>query len=164
MTDTHGPSPTSTSPDPASAPSSDVAAVRAVEERIARAFAAGDADAVADCYTEDALLILPFRPSLSGRQAIADHYRQGLSKVSLEIEPTIEETEVVGDWAFQRGSIEQKVSVKGGSAVHRSSGRYLLVARRGDDGSWRVARDVFTPDQMPRRPGLLARLLGLFSR
>lgn len=152
------------SPERAAASTDDIAAVRAVEERIARAFAAGDAETIADCYTEDALLILPGRPTLAGRDAIADHYRQALSRVSLEIEPRIEETEVAGDWAFQRGSIDQRVSVKGSSAVHRSSGRYLLVARRGDDGSWRVARDVFTPDQAPRRPGLLARILGLFSR
>jgi uncharacterized protein (TIGR02246 family) len=164
MTDAHPP--ISPLPETRETPETgdDATAVRAVEERIARAFSAGDADAVADCYTEDALLILPFRPSLSGRRAIADHYRQALSRVTLEIEPSIEETEVAGDWAFQRGSIRQKVSVQGGSAVHRSSGRYLLVARRGDDGSWRVARDVFTPDQPPPRPGLLARLLRLVSR
>ena len=139
-------------------------ALATLERQIAAAFAAGDADQVAALYTEDAVLMPPMRASIVGRQAIAAHYRPLLERFQVEIEQRIEETVVAGDWAFQRGTLVQKVSAGGRPAGPGATAKYLLVARREADGVWRVARDVFNANQPPRRPGLFSRLLSIFTR
>lgn len=120
--------------------------VKAIDERIMAAFAAGDADAVAAQYTEDALLIPPELPTLEGRSAIAEHYRGVLSEYTVRLQAQADEVEINGDWAWLRGRFEHVTESRAGGESLSGTGRYLAIARRGPDGVWRMHRDAIIND------------------
>ncbi len=124
----------------------DEAQIRAIEDRIMAAFAAGDADALAANYTEDAVLMTMDRPSITGRKNIADHYRRMLQNVTTRLTTHIEEVQVGGDWGFMRGRFEQTITMKQNGASMSVKGKYIAVVRRDKDGVWRFARDIFNLD------------------
>jgi len=103
-----------------------------------RAYVAGDSAAVAELYTEDALLMPPGR-DVRGRAAIARffstppdrrpaaHWMES-SEVSFHGDVAID----VGRWSLQSEEDAEVVSE-----------RYLLVWLRQADGSWRIAYDAW---------------------
>lgn len=120
--------------------------IRAVEERIQAAFAAGDAEAIAAEYTEDALLMIPDQPAVAGRAAIAAMYRAFFEDFTSELSTIAEEAEAAGEWAFLRGRVRQAIHPRAGGAPLVWEGKYLAILRRGADGRWRFARDIFNSD------------------
>jgi uncharacterized protein (TIGR02246 family) len=120
--------------------------IAAIEERLRAAYAAGDADAIAAQYTEDAVLA-GADLALTGREVIAETYRGFFATATAELENAIEEIEVMADgWAFVRGRLRVRSTPRDGGETDRRTGKYLAIARRGTDGVWRFARDLFALD------------------
>ncbi len=120
--------------------------IEAIEERIMAGFAAGDADAIAAQYTEDALLLPQDSPPVQGRAAIAESYRPALEEFDMRLRTRVEEVEVAGGWAWLRGRFEHTSTRKADGAFTEYRGKYLAVARRDPDGVWRFHRDAFSLD------------------
>lgn len=120
--------------------------IEAIEERIMAGFAAGDADAIAAQYTEDALLLPQDSPPIEGRAAIAENYRSALAEFAMRLRTRVEEVEVAGDWAWLRGRFEHTSTHKADGTVTEYRGKYLAIARRDPDGVWRFHRDAFSLD------------------
>ncbi len=118
-----------------------------IERRIMAAFAAGDADAVAAQYTEDALLLPPGSPPLGGRAVIAETYRATFADFTVQLRNEVEETEIAGDWAWVRGRFDHTTTAKADGTATKGSGKYLAIARRDSDGVWRFHRDAFNSDE-----------------
>lgn len=120
--------------------------IEAIEARIMAGFAAGDADAIATQYTEDALLLPQDSPPIAGREAIAESYRAALEEFAMRLRTRVEEVEVAGGWAWLRGRFEHTSTRKADGTVTEYRGKYLAVARRDPDGVWRFHRDAFSLD------------------
>lgn len=120
--------------------------IEAIEERIMAGFAAGDADAIAAQYTEDAMLLPQDSPPIAGRAAIAENYRPALQELAMRLRTRVEEIEVMGGWAWLRGRFEHTSTSKADGTVTEYRGKYLAVARRDPDGVWRFHRDAFNLD------------------
>lgn len=125
----------------------DRAGIEAIEERIQAGFAAGDADAIAAQYTEDALLLPQGSPAIQGRAAIAESYRPALAQYAMRLRTHVEEVEVAGGWAWLRGRFEHTSTSKADGTATTYRGKYLAVARRDPDGVWRFHRDAFNLDE-----------------
>lgn len=91
--------------------------------------------------SNDAAAMFPNQPSIQGRQAIQatleDFFKQNTAKIT----HTPLETQVVGDWAYERGNITETLTAKSGKAIEKSL-RYLVILKRLPDGSWKVYRDI----------------------
>jgi uncharacterized protein (TIGR02246 family) len=142
----------------------DKEAIAAIEERTRAAYAAGDADAVAAQYTEDAILMRPNSPTLVGRKAIAEGHRPWFANFRAELTHEVDEIEAIGDQAYMRGRFVVVATPKQGGAPVRLQGKSLSIVQRGPDGVWRFARDIFNYDHPTPRPSILGALLGLFRR
>jgi uncharacterized protein (TIGR02246 family) len=90
---------------------------------------------VAGFFTEDAKLLPPDVPIVSGRKAIEEFWRAALG-LSDVIFKTIE-LEVAGDIAYEIGETDVKLS--SGQAKTKS----LVVWLRCPDGRWRLHRDIW---------------------
>lgn len=139
-----------------------------LEDEIAAAFAAADADGVASHYTEDAALMIPFRPAIEGREAIAEFYRGVFAQGGVRVATQVLEAHVAGEWAYLRGKLDQTFTPHKGRPLD-SRGKYLVIARRepGPDGEamWRFHRDIFNGDQPPQiANGCLALLAAPLQR
>jgi uncharacterized protein (TIGR02246 family) len=109
------------------------------------AFNAGDGKAVAELYTEDAALLPPDGARVDGRAAIGEFWQgaidSGLADADLEV---VEVTES-GDLAYEVGAFS--LSAPGADGARATvAGKYVIVWQRGDDGTWRLHRDIWNMD------------------
>ena len=58
-----------------------------------------------------------------------------------------EEIEIVGPWAFDRGTYRWRGVPRPGGDPVSDHGKYLVILQRQPDGSWKVARDMDNSDR-----------------
>jgi uncharacterized protein (TIGR02246 family) len=137
-------------------PEADRAAINSVRDQFVAAYKAGDADRIAALYTENAIGMPKDQPTLKGRADIAKHERDQFGQISVgDVQVTPEETQLMGDWAFDRGTFSVTVTPKAaGAAPMTDTGRYLVIFQRQSDGSWKVTHDIDngTAPAMPPPP------------
>ena len=133
----------------ASAQSSLKQEIERVNEKFAEAVANKDANAVMKLYTDDARLMFPHMPVVSGKENIKAFFQQtidgGITRVSIsteEVNGTDEFAIESGRYAFYAG--EQKVD----------EGKYLVHWKKVD-GEWLFYRDMPSTDLPP--PQAIAR-------
>jgi uncharacterized protein (TIGR02246 family) len=105
-----------------------------------RAFAAGDAEALADMYAEDGLMLLLYSEPMEGRPAILEHWTRffgAWDTTAWRTEHPI--VEVHGDHAFTLSTYTEKLVHRGDEPSRLVAGRLVRFLRRDRGGSWRVA-------------------------
>ncbi|MCI0798538.1 MAG: DUF4440 domain-containing protein [Chloroflexi bacterium] len=114
---------------------------RQFEEAIAR----GDAAGCAAVYTEDAEILPPDSPAMTGKQAaqglwqsIIDMGVKGISLQTLELEE-------MGDRAVERGAVTIDIQGEGGQTT-QASAKFIVLWKRQADGAWKWHWDCFNFD------------------
>jgi len=124
--------------------SADETAIRAQTAIWEKAYNSGDAKTVAAQYAEDALLLPPGAPSVSGRAAILEYFTKDIagSKAAGALFVLSPKTDVgiSGNMAWESGTY--KVTVKGAVV---ETGKFLSVSRK-KDGRWLYIRDTWNAD------------------
>ncbi len=110
----------------------------AEENRRFGAAAAGkDYAGMAAFYTEDAKLLPPDAPIVSGQKAIEEFWRTAANALGLiGVELKTIDLEVAGDTAYEIGEADLKLS------SGQAKAKYLVVWL-GRDGQWRLHRDIW---------------------
>ena len=117
---------------------------RVLVDEYARADKAGSVDAKMRLYMADAVLLPPDGQAVVGYQAIRTWHQGAYERSSTQLTPTIDEVQMLGDWAFARGSWTGIVTPKSGGEARRENGRFVVLLRRlPDGGSWRIAREMW---------------------
>ena len=112
---------------------------RAIEDTVARyvhASNAGDADALADLYTDDAVLLPPDHQPIRGREAIRTYWRQGTDE-GLAVTTLVMEVDGVV------GYLVGQYTLPATDAEPADSGKYVMCLQRQGDGSWKLAADIW---------------------
>jgi uncharacterized protein (TIGR02246 family) len=115
-------------------------AVEAGNRAFITAFLRGDAQAVADLYTETAQVIAPGAPVARGRSAIAAAWQKSINAGVKDIALNTAEVESAGDLAIETGVV-RLVGRDGGV----SEGRYVVVWKR-TNGQWKLHRDIWNAE------------------
>jgi uncharacterized protein (TIGR02246 family) len=129
----------------------------AIEARgvaFAEATNAGNADGVAAMYAEDAVLMPPDMPAVTGRDNIRSTFAAMMGQMpGMRIAFQVQDVVANGPLAVERGAwIITVPTPDGGSSEMR--GKYLVAWRR-IDGEWMMARDIWNNDApMPPAPGM----------
>ena len=126
----------------------EMAALQAADQNWAKAYNAGNADAVAGLYDEGAVLLPPGAPAVNGRAAIkaffvkdtAESQKAGVT-FTLGSKPA---GGVSGDMGWQSGTYA--VKDKAGKVVE--TGKYLSVSMK-KGGKWLYVRDTWNADGAP---------------
>ncbi len=109
------------------------------------AFARGDAAGCAAVYTEDAKILPPDSPALTGRQAGQEVWQSiinmGVKGVSLQ---TLE-LEEMGDTAVERGAATVQIQGEGGQTMEASA-KFIILWKRQADGAWKWHWDCWNFD------------------
>lgn len=115
------------------------------------AWRAADSGAIAELYAEDAVVLYPNQPPVTGRSAIQEYFT-GFFRTFVRQEFALESSEIMiaGDWAFDRGSYRWRGYPPNNAKPESDDGKYLVVLRRRADGRWQVARDMDNSN----RPGV----------
>lgn len=121
----------------------------------------GDPDGLAVLYTEDAIRIGANGRPIEGRDDIRLFAAADYADNDWEMQLHVVESEYSGDLAFVRGTYAfTLISKDDASTVFQSVGKWMDVMRRGEDGSWLIARELSNRDhplgeapEMPEEEG-----------
>ena len=125
-------------------PAADAAGARTAINNLRAAVNAGDTTAFFRLTADDFEVFPPGVEPLKGAAA-RDIFRGLFAESSPSLEPfSNEELEVSGDWAMQRYSFRLTLRPKAGGTATTEAGSGLHIWRRGADGQWRLAKDIWT--------------------
>jgi len=128
----------------------DAATIKANTEAWFKAFNAGNADAVAASYTDDAVVMAPGSPPASGKAAIKQLVAKEMAGaksggVTLA-QSKINDVGIKGDMAWHAGTYSV---MKGSTAV--DTGSYMEVLQK-KGGKWLIVRDIWNSSTPPAAP------------
>jgi uncharacterized protein (TIGR02246 family) len=113
--------------------------IRAGTEKFTSAFAAGDAGAIAECYTSDAQVMPANSDAVRGQDAIANFWRSVIESGIAGVRIDTSEIETEGDLAVEGG----RYTLIGADGGTLDFGKYLVVWHREGTG-WKIHRDIWT--------------------
>jgi ketosteroid isomerase-like protein len=106
------------------------------------AFARGDAQAVAACYTADGWLLPPGSEVVQGTAAITTFWRGAMDAGIASA--TLDTVEVGG--GEETASEVGRYTLSGGDGAILDRGKYVVIWRR-DGGAWKLHRDIWNTSQ-----------------
>lgn len=135
-------------PAPPDTRAADEQAIRDQETAAQQAWAAKDTDKVAALYADDATVMLPNTPVMTGKQAIEPGFKAALAdpNFSLIIQNASVEASKSGDLGFVRGTYTVQSSDPKTKKATVEKGNYVLVYKKQADGSWKIVADTAIPE------------------
>jgi uncharacterized protein (TIGR02246 family) len=119
------------------------AAIAEAREAFWDAHLQGNADALADLVTPDAVLLAQGMEEVSGREAIRDAARQMFDAMTItDFAVLSQEMDVHDSVAYELATYSETLRM-GDADEATVRGRYLIVWRQESDGHWRVHRNQF---------------------
>ena len=127
---------------------SDLAAIEELHRRDMEAARRGDFAALRGVVDDDVVMLAPGARVQRGRAEL-DRAFESMSRASkahdvVEYELRIEEVKVLGDYAYEWGSITGSMREVATGDISRSAFHVMRILRRQADGSWRVYRSIWT--------------------
>lgn len=125
---------------------SDLRALRETVALFAQTYGEEDLDGFMDLFTDDVVRLPPEAPEIKGTDAVRANMYNQFENADSQITIHMEESEFSGDMAFVRGTF----AVTGTTADGESTdliGSWMNLMRRGADGKWRIARNIWNRDQ-----------------
>ena len=125
----------------------DEATLRKLDDEWSRAVGSRDVEKTISYYTDDALVMPPNIPTLTGKEAIRSLWKNMLDSPSFGGGWKATKVEVArsGDLAYVSGTYEFTEKDDSGKPI-TDKGKYLEVWRKQADGSWKCVADMFNSD------------------
>ncbi len=127
----------------------DTTAIKTVIEHVAEAWKAGDWNALAGFYTDDTIWMPPGEAPIRGKDALRAWVEPIWNDYTVvELSMPSEEIVVIDDWAYER-HIESLVIYGVGEEPTQYYLKGVRIFRRGEDGSWKIARYIWNGNVPP---------------
>jgi len=119
----------------------DVEAIKSLSDEIMKAYNEGDLEVLMAIVAKDVVFMPPGKPALIGKEAIRNWH--DFDKISFDVNITVEEVQVLGDWAFMRDIWIGTVTQKEGGEKFELNNKSLILLRRQTDGTWKLSHTIF---------------------
>jgi len=120
----------------------DLEAITALREENLAAINASDVSTLLTEFTDDVVFLPDDQPPVVGKAALEAWVRPIYEQYDFEIEGTVKEVVVAGDWAFEWGLLTGTFRLLAGGEDMQVDMKYVYVYERQPDGSWRCAYDI----------------------
>lgn len=123
----------------------DEAAIRSVDAAWTKAAEAKDVASTSAAYADNAVLMAPGSPIMSGKEAITKGFTGMMAdkNFALKFGPTKVEVSKSGDMAYELGDYSLTLSDKKGKA-QTTKAKYVVVWDKQADGTWKAVVDAPT--------------------
>src|SRR5829696_7967143 len=125
----------------------DEAALRKLDDEWSKAAGSRDVEKTISYYTDDAVVMPPNIPTLTGKEAIRSLWKSMLGSPSFSGGWKATKVEVArsGDLAYVSGNYEFNEQDNSGKPI-TDKGKYLEIWRKQADGGWKCVADMFNSD------------------
>jgi uncharacterized protein (TIGR02246 family) len=123
------------------------AAIDRLREVHVTALNAGDADGWAACFANDGIQMPPNFGTNAGKAEIEGWSKGFLSLFSCQFKLSVDEVQVIADWAFERGRYDITLTPRSGGGSMDDNGKYITIYQRQPDSGWKIARDIWNSDR-----------------
>lgn len=130
----------------------DVEAIKTVDKKFLAAWNADDVAALVALLDDDAVIMPPGQPTVTGRKACEAWIASSQEEFTSQHTWSSEEIMVSGDWAFSRGTAAGTNTPKAGGKSIQIDATYIWILKRQSDGSWKYARSIFNWNNPPEEP------------
>ena len=130
-------------------PQADVEALNHVRAAHIAALNEGDVHAWVAAFTNDGVQMPPNAPANLGRESIRAWSQAFLASFRVEFALAVDEVQVAGGWAFERGMYTITLTPKAGGEPMEDIGKYLTLYQRQPGGAWGMARDIWNSNHPP---------------
>jgi uncharacterized protein (TIGR02246 family) len=135
-----------------SATPADLEAINQLRQHDVEASKAWDVETLVSLWTDDIVSIPQDGQPVIGKEANRNSLLK-LKEASKDIDiaeynMAFNELKVIGDWAFEWGTFTGTIKSKDGGETLQSSGKLFRVLKRDADGSWKVARSMYSNDSL----------------
>ena len=142
---------------PAPAPdtrAADEQAIREMEMDWSKAFGTKDVERIVSFYADDAALMVPGEPGVSGKEAIRASIGKMMAMPGLSLSFQTAKVEVArsGDLAYAHGTYSMTMDGAKKGVSLSEKGKYVTVYRKQADGNWKAAADMINSDQAAPAP------------
>lgn len=128
----------------------DAEAIRSIGITWKQLYAAGNYAAIPELYTEDTMVMPRGRPRIVGREQLRRSMGGLAAGRKVDIDVVERELIIDGDVAWFVGDFTVTYSPREGAGPSTTEyGRSLLLFMRGEDGRWRIHRDMDSPAPAP---------------
>ena len=127
-------------------PRADEAAIRKLDDEWSRAVGAKDVDKAMSYYADDALMMLPNIPALTGKDSIRTIWKSLLEAPGFAGGWKVTKVEVSGELAFVTGTYEITENDDSGKPM-TDTGKYIKNWKKQPDGSWKCVAHTLSSDQ-----------------
>lgn len=131
------------SPKPATA-----AELSQMNKDFAKALLAKDAAAASMLYTEDASLLPPNEPIVTGRKNIQQYWQGAIDAGILDISVATIATGSNGDLGYEIGRYQMTIRQPDGKVL-AENGKYTELLKRSEDGTWKSIYGMWNADPPP---------------
>jgi len=129
---------------------SDEHAIEKANNVYAEAIVAADLDTLMTYYADDAVLMPPGMAPLTGKEAIRASWVELFSQFDiLEAVSVLDEVIVLGNWAYGRGHYIGISADRSNDNQFEERLSFSGMWQKGEDGSWRIARDMYNGGAAP---------------
>ncbi len=116
-----------------------------------KALNASDADTVMTLYADDGVFMPQHSAPNVGKEAVRAAYDGVFQAITLNIEFTVDEIHKVSPgWAYARTRSEGFVTINATGDKGPEANQELFIFQKTDDGSWKIARYIFSTTNPPR--------------
>ena len=122
--------------------SEDRSAIFELEEQYAAATNSSDVDEFDDILADDAMLMMPDRPAVSGRDTIVAHQREFFRSIKASIKSVVAEIELLDSIVYVRGAFNYAMAPKMGGEAVKMRGKYINLYKRDEMKQWRLWRSI----------------------
>ena len=125
----------------------DEVALKSLDDEWSKTVGSRDVEKMVSYYSDDAIVMLPNIPTLTGKEAIRNLWKSMLESRTFSGGWKATKVEVArsGDLAYISGDYEFTEQDDGGKPI-TDKGKYVAVWRKQSDGSWRCVADMFNSD------------------
>ena len=111
---------------------------------------ASDTDAVMRLYSDDGVFMPPYSHSAVGADAVRRAYDAVFKAIKLSVKFDVAEVvEMAPNWVFARTNSAGTTTINATGAKNAEANQELFVFRKGNDGSWKIARYSFSTTNPP---------------
>jgi uncharacterized protein (TIGR02246 family) len=135
----------------------ELAAIEQLHQKDMAASKAGDFDTLRSLMSDEAVVMPPGGHWIRGKAELDVSFsrmREGMSQVEvLEYILDFEEVQVLGDYAFEWGSIRGAMRSKESGDIEYSSYKVMRILKKQADGRWQVHRTIWNDNPETENSG-----------